>query len=117
MTRNGSKAAQVSHALDDEGTLLFFWDGGHRVELPPLARDRQGRRLVQVWTGETLLTTGKVDLDDLRDRHQLALHSAPEAEDDQKAWLGRFVCDTKPIGKYTPSSTSAWIRLSTSAET
>lgn len=91
MSRNGSKAPTVSHALADDGTRLFFWDGDYRVELPPCAPDRQGRRLAQVFHGDTLLTTGKVHMDDLRDRQQLALHAAPSAEDDQKAWLARFV--------------------------
>lgn len=90
MTRNGSKASQVSHAVDLDGTRLFFWDDGPRVELPAVPPDRDGH-LVRVFTREALLTTGRINFDQLRDRQQLALHSAPESETDQQAWLTRFV--------------------------
>lgn len=91
MTRNGAKTSSVSHARTEDGVLVFWWDGGHRVELPPLAANRQGQYLVEVWTGETLLTTGRVNWEHLRDRQQLALHAAPDSEEQQKAWLRRCV--------------------------
>jgi hypothetical protein len=90
MTRNGSSPA-VSTALADDGTRLFFWDGGSRVELPPVPLDRRGRWQVQVYQGETLLTRGRVHFDDLHDRQQLALHCAPDGDEAVKAWLTRFV--------------------------
>lgn len=90
MTRNGSSPA-MSTALADDGTRLFFWDGGTRLELLPMPLDRRGRRWVEVYQGETLLTSGRVNFGELHDRQQLALHCAPDGEEAVKAWLGRFV--------------------------
>lgn len=98
MTHHGS-STKVSHALANDGTQCFFWDGGYRVELPPVAQDRQGH-LVRVFLRDDLLTTGRIHVDQLRDRQQLALHAAPTSETDQQAWLTRFVEVASALQEY-----------------